>query len=319
MQRILPRSLTAHGRLGIVSPAGAPKEELVRRGVDRLAALGYEPVLFPSALKHGPLYYAGTIEERLADLHGAFSDPTIDAVVCTRGGWGSAELLPYLDAALIRRNPKPFIGYSDQTSLHAWLARETGLVSFYAPMVAADFARLDRVEEAVDLASWRSALSSAEPWSLQRADGLRVLKQGKAEGTIFGGCISIVAESLGTPYAMLPPEGDAILFVEDVGTHPYQWDRHLLHLRYGGLMERVRGIVFGDMEQCVADAAAHQFLEEAILHNLRDFVGPVAIGLRCGHVHGANITLPLGVRTELVADAEGACLKILESAVGNTR
>lgn len=314
VERILPRAFPAGGRLAVISPAGAPKEPLVRLGMERLTALGYEPVLFPSALKRGPIYYAGTIQERLHDLHAAFANEAIDAVICTRGGWGTAELLPYLKADLIRKYPKPFLGYSDHTTLHAWFAREVGLVTFYAPMVSADFSRRDSVEEAVDLASWTHALSGTQPWSLQARDGLRVLKAGTAVGTLFGGCISIIAESLGTPYAMVAPRQDGILFVEDVGVHPYQWDRHLLHLRYSGLMDRVQGIVFGDMEQCVADAQEYQLLEAAILHNLRDFRGPILIGLRCGHVNGANISLPLGVRVALEATAE-PCINILESAV----
>jgi len=142
-----------------------------------------------------------------------------------------------------------------------------------------------------------------------------VLQEGSVSGTLFGGCISIAAESLGTPYAMQAPDGDAILFVEDVGTKPYQWDRYLVHLRYGGLLERVKGIVFGDMKQCVSDKAENALLEEALCHNLRDFKGPIAIGLRCGHVFEPNISLPLGVRATLIANPTECTLRIEEAAV----
>jgi muramoyltetrapeptide carboxypeptidase len=307
---IKPRALRAGSRLAVVSPASTPKAALVDAGIERLRGLGYDPVLYPSALVRGPLYYAGSVEERLRDLHSAFADPSIDGVICTRGGWGSAELLPYLDADLVRANPKVFVGYSDHTSLHAWFAREAGLVTFYAPMVASDFAR----ENGVDLPSWNAALHGNERWVLGVNDGLRVLREGHAKGVLFGGCASIVAESLGTPYAMQAPAHDGILFVEDIGTKPYQWDRHLLHLRYGGLLERVKGVVFGDVEKCVDDEREAALLEAAILHNLHDFKGPIAIGLRCGHVHGANISLPLGVQAELVLGAEVE-LRMLESAV----
>ena len=99
----------------------------MQAGMDCLHGLGYKTVLLPHALDRGPLYYAGTVEQRVADLHAAFADAEIDGIVCTRGGWGSAELLPHLDAKLIRANPKVFVGYSDHTSLHVWLAREAGL------------------------------------------------------------------------------------------------------------------------------------------------------------------------------------------------
>jgi muramoyltetrapeptide carboxypeptidase len=285
----------------------------VQAGLQALEGLGYKTVLMPNALKPGPLYYAGTVEQRVADLHAAFADAAIDGIVCTRGGWGSAELLPHLDAELIRANPKVFVGYSDHTSLHVWLAREAGLVTFYGPMVASDFARA----QGFDRASWSHAMGGDAGWSLTASDGLRVLRGGVAEGTLAGGCLSILAEGLGTPYAALAAsaEESRVLFLEDIGTKPYQWDRMLLHLRYAGLMEHVSGIVFGEMRQGVA-AEEEIWLEAAILHALADFAGPVAIGLRSGHVDTPNITLPLGVRVRLELSAAGnPRMDFLEAAV----
>jgi muramoyltetrapeptide carboxypeptidase len=298
----------------VVSPASTPKADKVQAGIDCLHGLGYQTVVYPHALDCGPLYYAGTVEQRVADLHAAIADPGIDGVICTRGGWGSAELLPHLDADLIRANPKPFIGYSDHTSLHVWLAAEAGLVSFYGPMVAADFARVN----GVDLASWGSAVGGESAWSLGAKDGLRVLRAGVAEGVLAGGCISIFAEALGTPYAM--PAARAaeprILFLEDIGTKPYKWDRFLLHLRYAGMLDHVTGIVFGDMRQCV-EPEEDALLEQAVLHALEDFAGPIAIGLRSGHVDAPNITLPLGVRVRVdLSDGKNPRMEFLEAASG---
>ncbi len=296
--------------LAVLSPASAAKRDRVLRGINQLHSLGYRTVMGAHALDSGPLYYAGTRDQRLEDFHAAFADPEVDAVICTRGGWGSAELLPYLDAELIRTNPKPFIGYSDHTSLHIWLQRQAGLVTYYAPMVAADFAR----DGGVDLASWRSCFEGSASWTLGATEGLRVLRGGSAEGRLTGGCISIFAEALGTPYAPEVSE-DSILFLEDIGTKPYQWDRMLLHLRYAGLLERVRGIVFGDMRQCIT-AEEQDLLERAILHSLGSFDGPIAIGLRSGHVDGANVTLPLGIRVALdLTDAGNPRMHFLETAV----
>jgi muramoyltetrapeptide carboxypeptidase len=267
-------------------------------------------VLGAHALDSGPLYYAGTTEARVSDLHAAFADPAIGGILCVRGGWGSAELLPYLDAALIRANPKVFIGYSDHTSLHCWLRNETNLATFYGPMVAADFSR----DDGVDLASWRHSLQGDGSWSLGVAEGLRVLRPGVAEGVLNGGCISIFVEALGTPYAPRI-ESDCILFLEDIGTKPYQWDRMLLHLRYSGLLEKVTGIVFGDMRQCVT-ADEEEYLDRAILHALRDFEGPIGIGLRSGHVGSSNVTLPLGISASLdLRDGGNPQVHLLEAAV----
>ncbi len=310
-----PSALKPGARIAIVSPASAAIPDRVHAGIRHLRSLGYDPILFPHAFASGPLYFAGTIEERISDLHAAFADPTIAAIACTRGGWGTAELLPSLDLDLIRRNPKPFLGYSDHTSLHTWIARETGLVTFYAPMVSPDFAR----SSGVDLPSFTAALTQTVPWQLGPADGLRLLRSALASGSsrptgnLWGGCLAILAESLGTPFAPHPQGG--ILFLEDVTTKPYQWDRMLLHLRYAGLLEGVEAIVFGDMRQCVPPAD-DALLEAALLHALRDFPGPILIGLRSGHVDTPNVTLPLGIRAALdLADPENLTLHLLESAV----
>ena len=307
-----PAALQRGATLAVVSPASAAKAELVQAGIDCLHGLGYRTKLMAHALDRGPLYYAGTAEERAGDLMAAFADPAIDGILCTRGGWGSAELLPLLDARVVRANPKVFVGYSDHTSLHVWLAREAGLVTFYAPMVAADFGRAD----GFDAASWRHAVGGEAEWSLGAAEGLRMLRAGTAEGTIAGGCLSIFAEALGTPYAALPATADAprVLFLEDIGTKPYQWDRMLLHLRYAGMLEQVRGIVFGDMLQCVGEGE-QALLESAMLHALKDFAGPIAIGLRSGHVDTPNVTVPLSVKVRLDLSADAARLEFLEAAV----
>ncbi len=310
---VRPAALRPGATLAVLSPASTPRRHEVQAGMDALSALGYKTVLMPNALKPGPLYYAGTVEQRIGDLHAAFSDPAIDGIVCTRGGWGSAELLQHLDTALVRANPKVFVGYSDHTSLHSWLAREASLVTFYGPMVAADFARI----EGFDRASWGHAMHGDSQWSLTASDGLRVLREGVATGTLAGGCLSIYTAALGTPYAALPASADAprILFLEDIGAKPYQWDRMLLHLRYAGLLDHVTGIVFGDMRQCVAPEE-EVWLEAAILHALADFSGPIAIGLRSGHVDSPNITLPLGVRVRLDLGVRGnPRVDFLEAAV----
>jgi muramoyltetrapeptide carboxypeptidase len=307
---VKPAGLRPGATLAVLSPASTPKPELVHRGIAHLHSLAYKTVLSPHALDSGPLYYAGTVTDRVADLHAAFADPSIDGIICTRGGWGSAELLPHLDAALIRANPKAFIGYSDHTSLHLWLFNEANLITFYGPMVAADFSR----DDGADVASWHHSFYGDGQWSLGISDGLRVLRPGVAEGLLAGGCLAIFVEALGTPYAPRI-EADSILFLEDIGIKPFQWDRMLLHLRYSGLLERVRGIVFGDMRQCVS-GEEEEYLDRAILHALRDFDGPIAIGLRSGHVGASNITLPLGIRARLdLIEAGNPRMHLLEASV----
>jgi muramoyltetrapeptide carboxypeptidase len=277
-------------RVAIVSPASAAKADLVEAGRRRLEAFGYEAVVMPHALDRGPLYYAGDAAARVRDVHAAFADPTIEAILCTRGGWGSAELLPLLDAKLVRENPKVFVGYSDHTSLHMWLWNECRLPTFYAPMVAADWSNTDGVDER----TWRAAVHGEPEWNVGPEDGLRVLRGGSAEGRLLGGCLSMVAEALGTPYA-LRIEEPAILFLEDINTKPYQWDRMLQHLRFAGMLDNVRGIVFGDTAANVKPEEV-PLLEAACMHALGAFQGPIAMSLRSGHVDRQNRSVPLGAR-----------------------
>ena len=286
-----------HGsRIAVVSPASAAKAEQVERGVARLKAFGYEPIVMPHALNRGPLYYAGTAEQRIGDLHAAFADRSIEGILCTRGGWGSVELLPLLDRELVRANPKVFVGYSDHTSLHAWFWNECRLQTFYAPMVAADWSK----EDGVDERTWRAALEQEQPWSVGSEDGMRVLQKGSASGRLLGGCLSIVTEALGTPWALRMDE-PTVLFLEDIGTKPYKWDRFLQHLRFAGSFAHVKGIVFGDMSANIEESET-ALLEGALLHALRDFDGPIAIGLKCGHLDRENRSLTFGAKVNFNGD-----------------
>jgi len=275
-------------RVAVVSPASSAKAELVAAGVERLKSFGYEPVVMPHALSRGPLYFAGTAEERVADLHAAFAEKSIEGIICTRGGWGSAELLPLLDRELITTNPKVFVGYSDHTTLNAWFWSECKLPTVHGPMVAADWSHNDGVDER----TWRATVEGDEAWSVGEADGLRLLREGSAEGRLLGGCISILEAGLGTPWALKIDE-PCVLFLEDIGVKPYQWDRMLQHLKFAGMRKHVRGIVLGDMSACV-EVGEMELLEAACLHALREFEGPIAIGLRSGHVQGGNRSVPLG-------------------------
>lgn len=298
---VRPR-LRRGARVAVVSPASAASPERIRAGVQALGAFGYEPVVMPHAFSRGPMYYAGNMEERLADVHAAFADKSVEGIVCTRGGWGSAELLPLLDRELIRANPKAFVGYSDHTSLQVWLGQECGLQSFYAPMVAADWS----VQDGVDVPSWLGAVEN-EMYALGEADGMSVLRAGTTAGRLLGGCLAIIEAGLGTPWSLRIDE-PCILFLEDINVKPYQWDRMLQHLRFGGLMKQVKGVVLGDMTANV-EASEMELMQSACLHALREFEGPVAIGLRCGHVSPGNRSLVLGAMAELEC-GERAVLRV---------
>ena len=262
-------------------------------------------------LTRGPLYFAGTTEQRLLDLHAAFADETIRVLFATRGGYGSNYLLEELDMDILGDHPKPLLGYSDLTALQITLLDTLNLPAFHGPMVSPDFAR----EDGVHLPSLLAALAG-EPYKVGKAEGLRLLKPGAdvqpVRSVLYGGCLSILLALLGTAFE--PQTEGKLLFLEDVGTKPYQIDRMLWQLKQSEKLDGVKGIIFGEMLDCAAPGARPDLLDEVILNALDDFEGPIAIGLRSGHVSRANVTLTFGVEAELTSTLDPE-LRILEPAV----
>ena len=283
--------------VSIVAPASFAHPERVELGLEALRRLGYVPRVTEHGLARGPLFFAGTAEQRIADLHAAFAGEDSQMVMCLRGGYGSNYVLPGLDLELIRKHAKPFFAYSDLTGVQLRLLDELGLPAFHGPMAAADF----YLEAGVHLPSFRAALAG-EPYSVGAGEGLRPLKRGTARGTLYGGCLSILVSLLGTPWE--PATEDKLLFLEDTGAKPYQIDRMLWQLRHAGKLDGVTGIVFGEMLNCASPGTGPEFLEQVIARVFEDFDGPIAIGLRSGHVSRENVTLTFGVDAELRVDGE---------------
>lgn len=308
MPLLKPLALPKEPVVAVVAPASNALDARLDAGAEALAARGWKLRWMQHARGRQAPYFSATAEQRLADLHAAFADSEIDAILCTRGGYGGNYLLPGIDLDLVRTNPKPLLGYSDLTALQTWLLDQTGLVSFHAPMLAADFYLSDGVDER----SLRGVLGG-ELCTFGPADGLRVLRPGIAQGTLYGGCLTLLTASLGTLYA--PAAEGKLLFIEDVDTKPYQVDRMLRQMKLAGKFEDVSGIVFGEMLGCQSPGARPELLEEAIVQALGDFAGPVGIGLRSGHVSRANVTLPFGVNARLELGENTASLAMLEPAV----
>ena len=304
-----PKAVAPGAGVSVIAPASFALPERIDCGIEALRKLGFEPRIGESTLARGPHYFAGTREQRLADLHAAFADEQTSAVASLRGGYGSNYLLGGLDLDLIARHPKPFFAYSDLTGVQLYLLDKLGLPAFHGPMVAADF----YLEDGVHLPSFHAALAG-EPYTLGKAEGLRMLKPGSARGRLYGGCLSILASLLGTPFE--PHTEDKLLFLEDVGVKPYQVDRLIWQLRQAGKLDGVRGVVFGEMLDCISPAAPAELLEETILRVFDDFDGPIAIGLRSGHVSRQNVTLTLGVDAALAA-GEMTELHLFEPAVAS--
>jgi muramoyltetrapeptide carboxypeptidase len=306
--RVKPPALRAGDTVGIVAPASNIREEDLRAGCEALQQAGYRPFYFDSILEKD-LYFAGSVERRMRELEDMFERDDVRAIVCARGGYGTNYLLEKLDVRKIKKHPKTFVGYSDITSLLTHFADAGNLAVFHGPMVAKDWAH----ENGFDLTSWQLAVSSSSPWNVARDANACGLVDGESEGILYGGCLSMIAASLGTPYEV--KTAGTILFLEDVATKPFQIDRMLMQLKISGHLNHVRGIVFGEMLDCVQIANQGYTLEEVILRIVGDLGIPVAFGVRSGHVTSRNITLPFGVKAKLTVSGDQVGLRILESAV----
>jgi muramoyltetrapeptide carboxypeptidase len=290
-----PARLAPGDRVAIVAPASPFEREAFDSGVAELSRIGFLPTYDDSVFAREG-YVAGTPALRATALRTAWADPTIAGVMAARGGFGSVQLLPLLDRAEARRACKAFVGYSDLTSLLAFLTTTCGLVAFHGPMVAGTLAR---GAAGYDERSLRRCLTRAEPLGELAAARLETLQAGEATGSLLGGTLTQLVASLGTPYAFDPPVG-YLLFLDEVDERPYRVDRMLTQLRLSGLLGRAAGVVFGELPGC--DEPDGRVRIRAVVADLmRDFPGPVVFGLPSGHTRQPGLTLPLGVAARLVA------------------
>lgn len=250
-----PRALPKGGTIGICSPAGPSKPGSIAIAADALQARGYEVVIAPNAEAiHGDFpYLAGDIDARASDLNGLLQDPNIDAIVAARGGYGSAQLLPYLDYTSILRDPKPLVGYSDITSLNLGILAQTGIVSFSGIMCTAGDgfgqASLDAFSEQSFFDAIGSLADTGGVGVLPTPDGTQLGLVGARPnpatitGRLIPVCMSLLVEAIGTPY--IPDLTGAILVLEDIGEDVYSIDRMFNHLKLAGILDRVNAVVLG--------------------------------------------------------------------------
>ncbi len=303
-----PRVVRRGDRVAVVAPASPFRREDFDRGVSELERLGFRPV-FDERVFERRGYVAGDPTVRAAAIARAWRDDSIAAVMVARGGYGSVQVLPQLSVAAARRGRKPFIGYSDVTSVLSFLTIQCGLACFHGPSVAGC---LGRGEAGYDADSLVRAMTCAEPLGELCAPGLETVKPGEAVGMLLGGTLTQLVASLGTPFAFDAPPGH-VLLVDEVGERPYRIDRMLTQLALAGVLGRASAIVFGELPGCDEPGGAPT-ARATVADVLRDFSGPVLFGLPSGHTTGPALTVPLGVRARVVAGPRPA-LVIEEGAV----
>ena len=296
--------------IGIVSPASFVNKDVFQAAVSFLESHDYRVKIGAHALdEYG--YLAGTDQHRADDINAMFMDDSVKAVLCTRGGYGTARILGRLDYEMISAHPKPLIGYSDITALHIVLNEKCGIPTIHGPMLASLVT--DPLSSDYTVSGFLRMLEGS-PLSgeitMPEGRELKTIIPGRAEGKILGGSLTLIASLAGTPYE-LKADG-ALLLIEEVGEKPYRIDRMLNQLWQNGLLSRVNGILFGDFVNCASpENAGDTFTLEDILKHYAELSGKPAIyGIPAGH--GAdNMCVPLGVQAVMKANDDGtASLRI---------
>lgn len=313
---VKPPRLRPGDTVGLIEPAGFTDDSFDLDTVrETILAMGLKPRLARHLTdRHG--YLAGTDVDRAADVNAMFADKDVRAVFAVRGGWGCARILPLLDFATIRANPKLLIGFSDITALHLAFAARAGFTTIHGPNASSSWGKFSW--DGFRAIAFDGAMPTfANPVGnedrlVQRVGRIRTLHPGKASGRLLGGNLTVLAALMGTPW--LPDFTGAILFIEDIAEAPYRIDRMLTQLALGGVLGKLAGIVFGQCVDCGASGPSYGgFTLSQVLQQHFGALGvPVFQGAQFGHVAN-QFSLPVGVRAEI--DADLGTIRLLEPAV----
>lgn len=282
-----PKPLQPGDRIAIVSPAGIPDAESVQAAAQILRQQGWDPYIAPHALGRSGSY-SGTIEERYSDLADALADPSVRAILCSRGGYGVVHLMQRLKQLPIADDPKWVIGFSDISALHA-LMNSKGVASVHGSMAS----HIKLGPDDPDNAMFFSIMRGERPSFSFPSSPLD--RPGLAEGILTGGNLAVLADLMGTEFDMIRP--DTILFIEDVSEPIYKIERILYQMRLTGVLGRLRGLMVGQFTEYKGDAN-YKTMEDMIHAMVAPYSYPVAFNVPIGHVfhnvpviEGARVTL----------------------------
>jgi muramoyltetrapeptide carboxypeptidase len=314
---IKPPRLQPGDTVGIFSPAGATyQQDQIDLVVDAVKGLGFIPKLAPHATeRYG--YLAGPDQVRAADVNALFADSEVAALLPIHGGWGSARILPYLDYATIRANPKVLVGFSDITALLLGIHAQTGLVTFHGPHGITSWREdqidpLQRIVMAGEALTYTNPLLGDDQDRLMRVRGrVQTITPGQASGPLVGGNLSVISGIVGSPY--LPQMEGAILFLEDIGEAPYRVDRMLTQLKLAGVLDHLAGFIFGQCTNCSPGVTYGSLtLEQILADHIKPLGIPAWSGAWIGHVEPLW-TLPIG--GEVRIDATSGTIQMVAMAV----
>jgi muramoyltetrapeptide carboxypeptidase len=285
---VRPPRLKPGDTIGIVAPAGPFDPEKFMKGRSVLESMGFQTVFEDGIFqKHG--FLAGTDIQRAGQVNRLFADPTVQAIFCARGGYGSMRILSLLDFETIQTHPKIFLGFSDISALLSVLFDRCSLVTFHGPVVTT----LAKATEKTIMAM-KTALTFDAPLELLPENG-KVIKPGVCSGLVAGGNLTTLCHLVGTPYA--PNFKGKILLIEDVGEMPYRIDRMLTQMKLAGCFNKIAGLILGTFKEC------GQLNEIVDIFNdiFEDLDIPILAGFEVGHGEH-NLTIPMGLGAALDTD-----------------
>jgi len=293
---VKPPALKKGDTIAIVAPAGPiEKRDGLERGIAALERMGFR-VKFDERIFESTRYLAGDDPSRAEALMGAFEDPSVQAIIALRGGYGCARLIPLLSEKRLRHHPKIFMGFSDLTTLHLFFRRRFGWITIHGPVaISSALGNIAAEQEKHLISLWTNPGYSP---TLHFPE-LETWVEGSAEGRLAGGCLSIIAASIGTPYE-IKTEGK-ILLLEDHGEQPYRLDRMLTHLHQAGKLQSLAGLLMGEFRDCEPEEG-HYSASDTLREILSDLQVPIIANFPAGHGPD-NWAVPLGAKVKMDADA----------------
>lgn len=313
---IKPSKLSKGDTLALVTPGSYITEEELQQSIDNLQQLGFNAVYSNKLLLQNG-YFSATDAERANDLMDMFKRKDVNGIVCARGGYGCARIMPLLDYDVIMSNPKVLIGYSDVTALHLGIFKKTGLITFHGPVATSTFN--DFTKEYFDKVLLNpqkdTVLINSTSGEDENIYGVTTLVNGEGEGILTGGNLSIVVSLIGTEFDI--ETKNKIIFLEEIGEEPYRIDRMLTQMIQAGKFDNAAGVAMGIFRNCESKLDNPSFEKSlTLLEVLHDRLGnlkiPVVYGMSFGHVKD-KFTLPVGINVKLSADVQ--TIALLEEAV----
>ncbi|MFZ1518791.1 MAG: LD-carboxypeptidase [Ignavibacteriaceae bacterium] len=313
---IKPKRLKVGDKLAIVAPGSYISEEELQDSIKNLNQLGFETTHSKKILLQSG-YFAGSDKDRAEDLMEKFSDKSVKGIVCARGGYGCARILPMLDYDIIRANPKVLIGYSDITALLYGIYQKSGLVTFHGPVGTSTFNdySVDNFKRVLINPERTSLFPNSTSGDDENVYGVTSIVKGKGKGRLVGGNLSIMVSLIGTEFDV--DYSNKIIFIEEIGEEPYRVDRMLTQMIQTDKLKDAAGVMMGIFRNCEGKQKDPSFsktctLMEVLQDRLNKLKIPVVYGMSFGHVKD-KFTIPFGALAEL--DADKQTFTLLEKAV----